>query len=172
MNRCIHRRSHGITVQQSFLVGKVSLCALLAFLLLFSPFWAERAQANDYTYSGTAAMTLDTLGESFLARGTIPLAGESKLDLFLMPSAVNGWSAAVNLPPVRSSHAETLRASGNIKIAGGVGKRWLVVSAELYDNATDTWLTKSQISTARGQSSSSLPNISRAIVWCGIVVPF
>ena len=139
---------------------------------LFSTAWAERTQANDPTLSGIAAITLDNHVEAFLASGTFPLAEGSKLDIFLIPAAGNSWSANDKLPLVRFNHAEKLRASGNVLLAGGVGKRAFIFSAELYDEATDTWLTKSQISTARGQSSSSLPNISRAIVWCGIVVPF
>lgn len=160
-----------MTALRSPLGRKVSLCAVLASLVLFGPARSERAEANDPTIPGNATITLENLAAAALPPGALPRAEGSKLKVFLMPAG-NSWSDTEKLPPVRFRYKETLRASGKILIAGGMLKRGLTFSAEMYDATTDTWLAKSQVSTGRGQSSTALPNNGRILLWWGVIVPF
>ncbi len=130
------------------------------------------AQPDDPILSGGVAMTLENRIETFIATGRAPMAGGANLNIFLLPVTNATWPAVGSRAVARDSHAEMLRASGKVLIAGGVGKRGLVFSAEMYDLATDTWLARSQVSTGRGQSSSALPNNGRVLVWCGVIIPF
>jgi hypothetical protein len=161
-----------ITMLRSPLGTGASLCAALATLLLLSPPCARPARADEPAPPGNANLNLKNVVESSVINGTIPLSGGLKLNVLLLPGDDRRWATADRLPSSRFRHAETLRASGKVLIAGGMGKRGLTFSAEMYDLATDTWLAKSQISTGRGQSSTALPNNGRILVWWGVIVPF
>ncbi len=141
-----------------------------AFLL---PFWLSLAPgvwANDLTSTANAAITLDNRGKMLLISREIPIAGKHQLDIFISPGAADILAPGGGMPTAGFKRVEIPRTSGKIMLAGGVGKRILTVSAEMYDSDTHSWLTKRNFAIGRG--GSSIPFKGRVLVWFGIIVPF
>jgi hypothetical protein len=172
MGRGSHLGENGMVGLRSRLYGAITLGAAFALIFSFSPPWVRQARASGPTTADSVTITFENRMETFLPSGKGPVAGASDRYLNLLPESSPLLPAVASRPPARPSHSETLRASGKVLVAGGVGKRGVVFSAELYEPATDTWLARSQLSTGRGQSSTALPNNGRVLVWWGIVVPF
>jgi len=172
MSRGSHLIKNRMVGLRSPLCGAITLGVVYALLFPFSPSCVGQARASGPTTAESVTITFENHTETFLPSGKAPVAGASNVYLYLLPESSSLLPAVASHPPARPSHRETLRASGKVLVAGGVGKRGVVFSAELYESATDTWLARRQLSTGRGQSSTALPNNGSVLVWWGIVVPF
>jgi hypothetical protein len=147
---------------------------MLALAFLF-PFWsllAPGARANDLASTDNVLITLDNRIEMLFIRGNVPVAGKHQFNIFISPGADNILMAGTGIATAGSKRTEMPRTSGKLMIAGGVGKRIITISAEMYDSETHSWLTKGNLAIGRGQYFSSIPFSGRVLVWAGIIVPF
>ncbi len=158
MCECIKPRNHERRFPDSLICRAIAYLLVLAFLF---PFWsslATGASANDLTLTDNVTVNLDNRVEM--------------LNIFLSPGASNIVSTNPSITTTVSKRTEMPRTSGKIMLAGGVGKRILAVSAEIYDSETNSWLTKGNFTIGRGRSMPASPFNSRVLVWVGIIVPF
>ena len=144
---------------------------LLAIIFQFSS-WAHQAHANELTATDNMAFILEKTIPMRLISGKIPIMGESHLDLFILPRNGNTRPEIFNLTIAGPELHKRPRSNGKMMVAGGVGKSFIAVSAELYDPVTHSLLTRGVLNTGRWQHSSVLPLNGRVLVWAGIVVPF
>ena len=169
MGRRFQRTENGREVLRRNLWGALTRDVAVGALFLLSFAWTREASAAP---PDGVTMIFENRMEAFLTSDRVPLGGTSNIALHVLPGDSPLAPAVVCRTPASRNHCETLRASGKVLVAGGVGKRGIVFSAELYEPATDTWLARSQVSTGRGQSSTALPNYGRMLAWWGIVIPF
>ncbi len=145
---------------------------LFAVIFQFSCIWTKQAHANDLATDGNASIVLEKRIISPFSIGSIPLTGKSHLNLYIIPREERTWSNNFPLYVVAPDRRQRLQSNGKVMVAGGVGKGIFAISAELYDSAMHSWLTKGTFNTGRWQHSSVLPLNGRVILWLGIVVPF
>jgi hypothetical protein len=145
---------------------------LLAIIFQFSSLWAHQAHANELAAADNVAFVLEKHITMRLLSGKIPIIGESPLNLFILPTDGNTRPETFNLNITGPDQCERPRSNGKVVVAGGVGKSLIAVSAELYDSATHSWLTRGILNTGRSQHSSVLPLNGRVLVWVGMIVPF
>jgi N-acetylneuraminic acid mutarotase len=76
-----------------------------------------------------------SLGGTNVIASVGALFGSATLDV-----TANVWSAAANMPSVRSSHTATVLPSGKVLVAGGQGETSASLkSTAIYDPVNDTW---------------------------------
>ena len=161
----------GVLVLRGILCRGISFPCVAALLFMLSSQPLAQAQESDIAAaSALVGQPLKSM-EMLITSGMAPALRLSHVDISVVPGAGTTWLAD-GMADFRSRNKETLRASGKILIAGGLGKNVAVISAELYDESTDTWLVQRQLSTGRGQSSMAVPNNGRMLLWTGIVFPF
>jgi hypothetical protein len=168
----IKPRNNGKRVARGLICRGITHILVLAFLF---PFWsplAPGARANDLTSTDNVVITLFNRVEMLFISGEIPVAGKHQFNIFLSPEASDILSAGTRIATAGSKRTEMPRTSGKLMIAGGVGKRILTVSAEMYDSDTHSWLTKGNLAIGRGQHVLAIPFNGRVLVWAGIIVPF
>ncbi len=147
--------------------------ARIFVIAVLLPFWfsvAPGAWANDLTSTANAAITLDNRVEMLLISGKIPFVGKHPFKILISPGTGNILSSYAGVGTSGSKRAEIPRTSGKLAIAGGLGKRILTISAEMYDSETHTWLSKGNL--AIGHGNSVIPFNGRVLVWMGIIMPF
>ena len=158
------------------LIGK--LCrvtihlVLLAVIFQFISLCAHQAHADELATTDNVAFVLEKHMPMLLTSGKIPIMGESHLNLFILPRDGNTRPETFNLIAAGPDHRKKLQSNGKVMVAGGVGKSFISVSAELYDSVTHSLLTRGVVNTGRWQHSSVLPLNGRVLVWVGMVVPF
>ncbi len=145
-------------VPNSLICRAITFILAVAFLFPFSSSLATGAGANDLTLTDNVTINLDNRIEMH--------------NIFFSPDAINRLSANPGTTTTVSKHAETPRTSGKLMIAGGLGKRILTVSAEVYDADTRSWLAEGNFAIGRGRGFPTIPFSSRVLVWAGIIVPF
>ncbi len=155
---CIKPRNDEKRVPNRLICLAIAYSLVFTFLFPFSSSMAKGASTNDLTLTDNVTKTLDNRVKM--------------LNIFLSPGATNIVSAIPVITTTFSRHTEMPRTSGKLIIAGGVGKRILTVSAEIYDSDTHSWLNKSSFAIGRGRSIPASPFNSRVLVWAGIIVPF
>ncbi len=168
----IKARNDEKRVPNSLICRAIAYFLVLAFLFPFSSSLATGASANDLSLTDNVTITLDNFVEMLSARGKIPVADRYQFNIFLSPGASNIVSAIHGFTTTVSKRTEMLPTSGKLIIAGGVGKRILTISADIYDPDTQSWLTKGNFAIGRGRGFSASPFNSRVLVWVGMIVPF
>lgn len=168
----IKPRNNGKRVPRSPICLGITYILVLTFLFPFLSSLATGARANELTLTDNVAITLDKRIEMLCTSGNIPVAVKHQFNIFLSPGNSNFWSAGPDITTTFSKHTEMPRTSGKLIIAGGVGKRILTFSAQMYDSNTRSWLTNRNLAIGRGQSFSTSPFNGRVLVWLGMIVPF
>jgi hypothetical protein len=174
MNKPIKPRNNGKTVPHRLICWGSSCFLLVAFLFPISSLPAKAAGASDLNPSGNVAITLDNRVEMLLFSGKVPFAENHRFNVLLSHRNHNFLSVDQEVTTTVSKHIETPLTTGKLLITGGLGKRILTLSAELYDSKTQCWLSSGcSLNTGRRARASAIPfNNKRMLVWVGLIVPF
>jgi N-acetylneuraminic acid mutarotase len=86
--------------------------------------------------------------------------------------AVPGWANTLSLVTGRSENTTTLLPNGKVLVAGGrSGASSYLMSAELYDPATQTWTATGDMATARANHTATLLSNGKVLVAGGEIEP-
>lgn len=141
-----------------------------AFAVFSSP--TEEARGNDPAVNNLS-LTLSNRVETLGTSGRIPFGVDHRFHVLFSHRPDNFISLQPDMTTTPSRYLEAPRTSGKLLISGGLGKRILTLSAELYDSKTDSWFNNTLLATGRGARASAIPFQSRRmIVWVGLIVPF
>src|SRR5439155_7785362 len=80
-----------------------------------------------------------------------------------------GFGLTASMYFARVGHTATLLPSGLVLVAGGFGRSTVLVSAELYDPASNTWSFVGSMATARADHTATLLPSGQVLVagWVG-----
>ena len=117
--------------------------------------------------SGRSAATA-----TLLPNGKVLIAGGSGLpDADLYDPATNTFAASASTPPMiatRSNASAALLPNGKVLIAGGLGNLQALKSAELYDPATNSFVSAPSMNVARYAAAASLLPNGRVLIAGGL----
>lgn len=163
----------GIPVLHGRPSRKISLLLMCAFLFLFGSRQAWAAEFGTAESAESARISQITM---FLLDGMVPAAGEGNSVVLTLTAqyamAIAFRPVAGNLAIVRAPQAARPLQRGTVLVVGKVAGNGILATAELFDSATDTWLTAATLTTGRANRSVAFPRTGKSLVWAGIIVPF
>jgi N-acetylneuraminic acid mutarotase len=142
--------------------GNSSVGTSLASAELYNPV------SNTWSAAASLATARVVHTATILANGDVLVVGGSAYDGTLLASAelydpvANTWSPAGTLATARAYHTATLLSNGSVLVAGGISscstcsESIYLVSAELYNPATNSWSTVAAMSIGRAGHTATL----------------